>query len=331
MTAAERRSRSDYPHKPQSERTISYRPSDVSAASADSLSQESYDDTSDDLTMSPADIAVMQRLTKKTNLLPVIARADSLTDEALASIKAVIRRDLAAAGLDFGVFGAPKSQPEPSVNGNGTAQPNGNGNGNGQHKDEESEESEPEERRSRPVIKLRASRNPFKFRFGSRSRSRLDLTEPVDEPSTVEVMDNESVASVRFSAQTIVKAGLDDILPFALIAPEHKRNRVRQESQISRTVSDDHQSVHTNGDASAMSPTDDGHGPESLISSPTSPRAKHFPFLDGPPADLRGVFTRSYRWGTIDVLAPEHCDFAALRTAVLSTHMKVMLPTCTDW
>ena len=80
----------------------------------------------------------------------------------------------------------------------------------------------------------------------------------------------------------------------------------------------------------AYSATDDGcengqgQGPDPATLSPTSPEgpAKALPFLDGPPADLRGVFTRRYRWGTIDVLAPEHCDFAALRTAVLSTHMK---------
>ncbi|KAJ2990165.1 hypothetical protein NUW54_g8556 [Trametes sanguinea] len=42
------------------------------------------------------------------------------------------------------------------------------------------------------------------------------------------------------------------------------------------------------------------------------------------PADLKGVFVRKFRWGTVDVLSPEHCDFAALRTAVLSTHMKML-------
>jgi len=36
------------------------------------------------------------------------------------------------------------------------------------------------------------------------------------------------------------------------------------------------------------------------------------------------VFVRRFRWGMVDVLDPTHCDFAALRTAVLSTHMKVL-------
>jgi len=54
------------------------------------------------------------------------------------------------------------------------------------------------------------------------------------------------------------------------------------------------------------------------------PSVRNFAYLQGPPADLKGVFTRKFRWGTVDVLDPNHCDFAALRTAVLSTHLKVL-------
>ena len=77
-------------------------------------------------------------------------------------------------------------------------------------------------------------------------------------------------------------------------------------------------------------PSEDGHAhsvAQSMITSPVSPSGssslRHYPYLQGPPADLKGVFVRKFRWGTVDVLSPEHCDFAALRTAVLSTHMKV--------
>ena len=278
---------------------------------------------SDELTMSPADIDVMKRLAKKTNLLPVIARADSLTDTMLAAVKRVIRKDLLAAGLDFGVFAPAAATDAPSpAHGAGAQQPKDRDGSNAQQDDDEDDEQE--ERRSRPVIKIKAARNIFKFRTSSRSRSRLDLTETGDEPSTADALDNESVANVRFSASTVAKADLAGLLPFALIAPEHKAGPdARISSPISRLMSADRESEFTHGEASVASPTDDGHGPESILSSPTSGHAKTFPFLDAPPSDLRGVFTRSYRWGTIDVLAPEHCDFAALRTAVLSTHMKV--------
>ncbi|KAJ3553497.1 hypothetical protein NM688_g3584 [Phlebia brevispora] len=316
-----------YPSKPRTDNASSGRPSDVSAVSADSLSQESGDDAtehSDDLTMSPVDISVIQRLSRKTNVLPIIARADSLTDEALATIKSVIRKNLAAAGLDFGVFDPPPTQTESSANDNGTKEANGNGNGH--HTNGQEDDPEPEERQSRRIIKLRPSRNPFKFRNNSRSRSRLDLTEPSDEPTSVDNIDSESVASVRFSAQRVSRADMPALLPFALIAPQYRAHRrLRQVSQVSqaRIVSDD-RSVNTHAGAVPGSPTDDSHGPGSDHLSPVSTHAKQLPFSDGPPADLRGVFTRRYRWGTIDVLAPEHCDFATLRTAVLSTHMKML-------
>lgn len=259
----------------------------------------------------------MRRLAQKANLLPIICRADSLTDDKLAAIKKVVHRDLSAAGLDFGVFGPPK--PVNGASDSSTPTPT-----DPAKKVEDDQESEPEEdRRSRSVIKLR-SRNPFK-RFNSRSRSRLDLTENADEPDTAEIMDNESVASVRFSAQIVAKKELTDILPFALIAPEYSTKR--RSRKASRPISS--QSFQTDTSVSVppgtAPPSEDGHD----ASSPTSTSSKVTPpFLNGPPPSLRGVFTRKFRWGTVDVLDPEHCDFAALRTAVLSTHMKVRVSVC---
>jgi septin family protein len=66
--------------------------------------------------------------------------------------------------------------------------------------------------------------------------------------------------------------------------------------------------------------------PSSNSDSPITPAVKgqSWPSVTSPPDDLKGVFVRRFRWGTVDVLDPIHCDFAALRTAVLSTHMKVI-------
>ena len=278
----------------------------------------------------------MRRLAKKTNILPVLARADCLTDDMLATIKKVVKRDLDAAGLDLGVFGSEDRAETPrNSHVNGRGNPNKT---NGAHaqtqaereqdedgsEPEEGEEEEVEERRSRPVIKLRAASRSSRFKMPwnrSRSRTRLEEAEPADEPTSVENMDTESVASVRFSARRVGASPLGELLPFAFIAPEPSRHRMP--SLVPPPIPDDRQSVHT--DAGGVSPSDDVHtSAESVVvvSSPVSVH-RHAPFLAHPPADLRGVFIRKYRWGTIDVLSPEHCDFAALRTAVLSTHMKV--------
>ncbi|KAI8994125.1 Septin-domain-containing protein [Trametes punicea] len=336
-TEAARRAQSPFPTKVRSETTISYKPSDPSAAPDDEDSDEDEDE--DSLTMSPVDIRVIRRLSVRANVLPVIAKADSLTDGKLAAIKKVVRRDLHAANLDFGVFGPlvvgeerrksmashtsgatanGNGDAHGSINGNGNGNGNGNSNGAaGEHGDDENEEAG--ERRSRPVIKLRPTR--LSRTRSSRSRSRLDLTEMSEEP-TLELNDTESVASVRFSAHIVAKTDLSEHLPFAIITPEHSRRR--RGLQKNGGLINGHSNEPGDG---RLSRSEDGHAPSSVTSpvSPSTPASlRNFAYLSGPPADLRGVFLRKFRWGTVDVLSPEHCDFAAMRTAILSTHMKML-------
>ena len=235
----------------------------------------------------------------------------------------VVRTGLAEAGLDFGVFGPTKktgdhqkkqsqlASPDHGINGNG----HGNGNGHVEAPEEEDEgTSDEDERKSRPVIKLRPTRHGAGDL--SRSRSRRDLSQVADavrEPLSPDINDNESVANIRFSARVVAKTDLTALMPFALIAPEPIKRRPR--------------CVSTDGsDLSTPKPqSEDGHTDIVLKTPLSTHSARHFPSLPGPPADLKGVFTRKFRWGTVDVLDPNHCDFAALRTAVLSTHLKVGL------
>ncbi|EMD39843.1 hypothetical protein CERSUDRAFT_112110 [Gelatoporia subvermispora B] len=324
MTASTRNAQSTFPPLTRSSATISNRPPELSDSST---TDGSEDDTAEGLSMSPAELRVIQRLSRRVNVLPVVARADSLTDDTLAEIKRVVRRDLQTAELDFGVFESPRLELHGQNEGSKT---------NGAHASQGSEDStgnaradnssDEDERQSRPVIKLRAARHPSART--SRSRTRLDLQEvaAAEDPSAADVTDAESVASVRFSAHVVAKSNLHDLLPFAIITPEQVRRRRPLKSP--RAV-DERQSVHGTS-ATPAPPSEDGHSaaPESEHSSPISPATTHsvrnFPYLAGPPADLRGVFVRKFRWGTVDVLSPEHCDFAALRTAVLSTHMKML-------
>lgn len=55
-------------------------------------------------TLPQADIAAIRRLSARVNVLPVIAKADILSNDRLAAIKLAIRRDLADAGIGFGIF-----------------------------------------------------------------------------------------------------------------------------------------------------------------------------------------------------------------------------------
>ena len=240
----------------------------------------------------------------------------------------LVRTGLAEAGLDFGVFGPSKkagnqakrqtqiSIPSHQTNGNG----HGHGNGNGILEPPEEEEDDDEvlsdddeaERKSRPVIKLRPTLHGV--RNLSRSRSRRDLSQVADavrEPLSPDANDQESIANVRFSARIVAKTDLTALMPFALIAPESSKRRPR--------------CIFTDSDlATPRQQSEDDHTdlvPKTPVSVYSS---RNF---TGPPDDLKGVFIRKFRWGTVDVLDPNHCDFAALRTAVLSTHLKVSRDT----
>lgn len=283
------------------------------------------DEYSGDIMMSPAELRVISRLSARVNLLPVIARADSLTDESLSAVKMAVRKGLRQAGLGFGVFSAPKPGGEPRpqsppqkevTNGlhngvNGSSHHVENGDSHGVTDSDINEK----DRVSRTVIRLKGTRASR-----SRSRSRRDLSSIAQderEPQYPDETDEETVANIRFSAQTVTRVDLDTLLPFALITPEPPSSaplrRPRPET-VDSTYSFNHEDTEVVSSSVETSTTQD---------SPMVSRKSAVSMI--PPESLRGVFTRKFRWGTVDVLDPEHCDFAALRTAILLTHMKVCL------
>ncbi|KAJ7600632.1 septin family protein [Mycena floridula] len=327
MTVSARRAQSSLPAKTRSDTTVSYRnPPDLVPDT--SSGDDSDDETDEPLTMSPAEIRVLRRISARSNVLPVIARADSLTDEKLAAVKEAVRKGLSDAGLGFGVFAPelPKTKRERAASiqtpkrqtrfvADDSSETDANEvNGAG---DDESDAEPDEERQSRPVIKLRPSRH----RALSRSRSRRDLSQAADDdrrPVSPDQTDRESVANVRFSAHIVAKVDLTNIMPFALIAPEKRSSKHRHRSSDSAILS--------TAPSSPLQQSEDGHAPPSMDRPLETPlfTSSRLAYLEGPPEDLKGVFTRKFRWGTVDVLDPQHCDFSALRTAVLSTHLKVL-------
>jgi hypothetical protein len=65
-----------------------------------------------------ADITTIRRLSDRVNVLPVIARADTLPNERLNAIKMAVRKDLADSGIGFGIFDVdPADLPPPPTNG----------------------------------------------------------------------------------------------------------------------------------------------------------------------------------------------------------------------
>jgi hypothetical protein len=275
------------------------------------------------LTILPSELRVIKRLGQRVNVLPVIGCADSLTDERLSAVKEAVRSELVATGLDFGVFGPPKFDQDPAQNGHSIEVNLPKANARPESSDTDDAEEEEDERKSRGVIRLKISRGLASTFRRSRSRTRRDTgySYTGDSDGTQNGVcppEEDSVANVRFSASHFHKMDLSDILPFALISPESTPERVVSRPSRRYTAYSQMERENSGSDYGE----EISRGPTSPVNGDGGAQA-NLPYLDGPPADLRGVFVRKFRWGTIDVLNPDHCDFAALRTAVLSTHMMV--------
>jgi hypothetical protein len=190
-------------------------------------------------TLPEADITAIRRLSSRVNVLPIIARADILTNERLAAVKMAIRRDLAEAGIGFGIFDLDFSAQlsKPDHQGTGAGPSDG------------------------PSSKMNG---------GSDTSGGSAATSPQTPPSP----------SLR--------------LPYALVSADiysHSEGLVRPPPSREDLVL-------------LYMP--------SLTQTPMFSNAKL----------TKGKFTRSFRWGTLDVLDQNHCDFRHLRTAIFH-HMKV--------
>ena len=193
-------------------------------------------------TLPEADIAAIRRLSSRVNVLPIIARADILTNERLAAVKMAIRRDLAEAGIGFGIFDLDFSAQ--------LAKPEGQNPSTGP-----------------------SEGHPPKMNGSGDAGGGSAATSP-QTPSP----------SLR--------------LPYALVSADtysHSEGLVRNPP-----TRDDLVLLYT----------------PSLTQTPMFSNAKL----------TKGKFTRSFRWGTLDVLDQNHCDFRHLRTAIFH-HMKVRFRT----
>ena len=213
-------------------------------------------------------------------------------------------------------------------------------------------EDDGEERTARPVIRIR-SRKSFTGTERSQSRRRRSALDASPERSDGDegqppLPDGEAGAQMR-----LTKAALDSLLPFAMVSPQPASRRRHppkathpEGGQLQTSTSETEQDVTTNGvangDLLTPSPELEPQTPASVTNRRSwgSVPPSAFPASYQTPQDARtlaaaaaseygvprtfprGQFTRKYKWGTLDVLDPAHCDFVALRTAVLSTHFR---------
>lgn len=289
-----------------------------------------------------AELRTLSRLASKTNVLPVIGRIDSLTEDELEAVKEAVNQEIRVnlAG-GWGVFDPqkPAEVRESSEKMVSRKVPGTNGNTRASDSEPESPISSEESGADGSpvkVIKIRSTRRPpiptseiasptstSQFDPGStlrrsRSRSRLRRAQShahasdeefdvarshQDIADTISISDagkRTSIAS-RFSVYThggkdsLVdgQRGVEHLLPFGLVNPSP---------------------VHfspVEGKGSASTPF------MNLLSA-LSPSG-----LPISPNGIGELFTRKYKWGTIDVLNPDHCDFIPMRAAIFGWGMKV--------
>lgn len=230
----------------------------------------------------------------------IIARGDELTDARLATVKAIVRRELASAGFGFGVF---QSKPASSTDSDdeeeddNKTQTDGNNIDKGEDFDTYDGESavlpsEPSEVSQRgpdlvvdapededveathdiPGSLSSTQKPPRPPRSPSRSRSAVQSRKPVrpsDSTGFIEESSDDvnSYVSSSSSSEDGAAAALEPLLPFCLISPEVDPARHKRHSEGQR-------------------------------------------------------FLRKFRWGEVDVLDPKHCDFEPLKAAILGSHME---------
>ena len=308
-------SQSRRPRQPLITRTRSQTNSSVTHGDGDSdaeYSEEDGDESEAHLSMNPAELKVIKRLAARVNVLPVVARADELTESRLRAVKRTIKREFQERGLGFGVF-APTSAP--SHNGPETQVP-------AVPTDTEGAEEE-DEREARPVIRIRSTKQSGE-RSRSRRRSRAFDESPVravdsDDEHTPVPEHHTQLHSTEHThyAPRITRVLIDALLPFALVSPQFSRHH--------------HSSISKGDDMLPPGPPREPEIPGTPTSRRTSapPSAFHGQYTNSPaetssPREFpKGKFTRKYKWGTLDVCDPAHCDFVVLRTTILSTYFKV--------
>ncbi|CAE7062823.1 unnamed protein product [Rhizoctonia solani] len=308
-----------------------HRPSCIRSSTPEN-STEDWDSDSDEegisdshrLNMLPAEVRAIKRLSKRANVFPVIARGDTLTDARLARIKRVIRRDLANAGVDLKLFGVGDEEDVPQ---RGRVESRvGFGDG-----------EEPK------VIKT-------KYRRPSRPRAGSETPSEAPPPP----VDTESIHIVP----TVDDSTLSHMFPLVIIAPDTPKTKAHRSKRQTAADAGTPSAPGTpmaittddldppSSELAASFPTQEGAPSDATGNFATPQPPSRSPSMYASPGALppsswrggsgaapsgsgaksypRGQFTRKYRWGTIDVLDPTHCDVGVLRGVVLGSHTKAL-------
>ncbi|KAH9473883.1 hypothetical protein MJO29_000945 [Puccinia striiformis f. sp. tritici] len=202
-----------------------------------------------ELHMSSLDLRQMKRLSRRCNILPVIGRADELTEAELINIKNVVQSDMKSYGIDLGLFAVIESESD--QDGTSSDHPEVTTDSSNSGKSNEEEDT----RKKLPRRKSTALLTPRR---------------PVSS-----IMDNSHELD-----------GVCGMIPLSVIGAEVMPGKSMDADDLERL--------------NQLNP---------LFKMPNT-------------EDSPSIYVRRFKWATVDVLNPRHCDFVLLRAVILGSHFK---------
>ena len=283
------------------------------------------------------EIAAIQALSARTNVLPVIARADILGVKRLKEVKDVIRRDLASAGIGFGIFdgfdgvesgdeiieGADMVAEEITQHGkkseelieevkmeviedvSSVAAPGGS---------DVIRDVEMEDNGNTTQVNASLPPQPVENLDNTKVvRSKVPcLPHAVMSPDTYSYDDEED--ELERKEESILREWLrvlDDALVLAASAGESKQESKKELGEVRKGLKGWMRRMDEDGERLV----------ERYLPRLTTDRST-LVSTNGEKEATEAKFVKKFRWGVVDISNPDHCDFNPLKRAVFY-HMEV--------
>jgi hypothetical protein len=184
------------------------------------------------------------------------------------------------------------------------------------------------------VIRIR-SRKSFSGSERPRSRSRRRRSMLEGSPERSDGYESEQPplpdgTNTSTTPARLSKSALQALLPFALVSPHRRSTKPAEQEGEPASPNGTLSTPNAPNDLEPPLPHTPTSGrssvppPSAFPSQLQSPSSHLHDAYDAPREFPRGVFVRNYKWGQLDVLNPAHCDFVAMRNAVLSTHFRAL-------
>jgi hypothetical protein len=270
--------------------------------------------------LSPLELSIISKLTKCANVLPIIAKADTLTLTRLHEVRQAVRKSLKAAKIDLGTFNidSSNSRRKQSTTNDDVLETL------------VAENQEPKEEVK--LIRVRSRRS-----FSASGRVASASTAGHGEES--EVGHSSLEAEALHSTDPLFPAGPENeedpeaiekahhdllkMIPLSIFVPDPIRRKVRAEDQDGQVQQSRVPPVPplprmpTNGTIESIDITRDSGGVSPITTDLSQPQIPKVPVASS-------RYERNYRWGTANVLDPNQCDFGLLRTTILGTHIDAL-------